>query len=258
MEAIPLWLPPLFLVIALVYAGAGLGGGSAYVAVLALMGLPQARVAQTALVCNLIVTAGGIWHLRRGGHLDFGFVLPFIVLSVPMAYIGGMIRVERGLFLFIAGAALLVAGGRMLLANDWFARHAAASDPVERARRARRAWITGPPIGAALGLLAGVLGLGGGIFLAPVLLLAGWAGAQETAAVTSVFVFVNSAAGLAGHVHGGFLADPMLIPLGVAVLIGGQIGSRFASYRPTGVGVRRMLAAVIVVISVRLLWGALL
>jgi uncharacterized membrane protein YfcA len=247
-DSLPLWLPVAFFLAALFYAAAGFGGGSAYLAVLAVSGIPYQTVPQTALLCNVVVTVGGVWHFRRGGHLALGRVLPFFVLSIPMAYVGGQIEIGRQLFLIIMGGALLAAGIRMMLP-----RPEAGARPASP----KTEWLIGLPVGAALGLLSGVVGIGGGIFLAPILLLTGWTTSKQTAAAASLFILVNSAAGLAGHlvksVHIGWTA----LPLVVAALVGGQIGSRVGSYKLSGDGVRRLLAAVIIVVGARLLWKAL-
>lgn len=247
MESLPLWLPVLFFVIAAFYASVGFGGGSSYLAILALIGLSYTVIPQTALVCNLVVSAGGVWHFHRAGHLDWRRMAPFVVLSVPLAYLGGRIPVSRDVFFALLGASLLVAGLRMFLPMR---REGIWSGISERT-----AWLIGLPVGAALGFLAGLVGIGGGIFLAPVLVLTGWMDARRAAATAAAFIFVNSAAGLAGQLGKGLHLDLMVLPLVVAVLIGGQLGSRMGAYRiPVG-GVRRLLAGLIVVVSVRILWG---
>ena len=97
MESIPIWLPVVFFLLALFYAMAGFAGGSSYLAVLAVVGLPYQVIPQTALACNVVVSSGGVWHFRRGGHLDVGKFLPFMVLSIPMAYLGGRIVIDSDL-----------------------------------------------------------------------------------------------------------------------------------------------------------------
>jgi len=247
MESLPLWLPVLFFVVAMFYASVGFGGGSSYLAILALIGLSHTIIPQTALVCNIVVSAGGVWHFHRAGHLDWRRMAPFVVLSVPMAYIGGRIPVGREVFFVLLGGALFLAGLRMFLPMR---REGLWSDIAPRTT-----WLIGLPVGAALGFLAGLVGIGGGIFLAPVLILSGWMDARRAAATAAVFILVNSAAGLAGQLDKGFHLDAMVLPLVFAVFIGGQLGSRMGAYRiPVG-GVRRLLAALIVVVSVRILWG---
>ncbi|MDH3217718.1 MAG: sulfite exporter TauE/SafE family protein [Candidatus Krumholzibacteria bacterium] len=250
METIPLWLPPLFFLIALLYATVGFGGGSSYLAVLALIGLPYQAIPQTALVCNLIVSAGGVWHFRRRGHLDLAKILPFVILSIPMAYLGGRLEVGRQFFMMLLGVSLLAAAARTFIPGQ---RGAA----TRRSLSVAKAYWVGLPVGGLLGLLAGVVGIGGGIFLAPVLLLSGWADAKQTAATASVFILVNSGAGLVGQVAKGVYLNEMILPLALAVILGGQIGSRVGSYHLPMMGVRRLIATLILLVSLRLIWGAI-
>jgi uncharacterized membrane protein YfcA len=248
-SALPLWLLPVFFVIAAVYSTVGFAGGSSYLAALALIGTPYQGIPQVALVCNLIVSAGGVWHFRRGGHLDVGRTLPFIVLSVPMAFLGGRVPIGERLFTILLGGSLLIAGARMFISDGRFTRG--------RSVGLARTWGFGVPVGAALGFLAGLVGIGGGIFLAPVLLLSGWGNAKQTAAAASLFILVNSAAGLVGQFTKGVYVDTMVVPLALAAWLGGQVGSRVGSYHLPVVGVRRLLAALIMVVSFRLLWKAI-
>jgi len=243
-----LWIVVAFFAAAIVYSMVGFGGGSAYLAILALAGVPYQSIPQIGLVCNLVVSAGGVWHFWRGGHLRMSTVMPFVVFSVPMAFVGGSIAVSDELFVVLLAGALFAAGARMFI-----------SDRASSAKIAstRYAWWLGAPIGALLGLLAGIVGIGGGIFLAPVLLLSGWATAKQAAAAASVFIFVNSAAGLAGQFSKGFHVDATLIPLVIAAWLGGQIGSRAGAYRISSLGIRRLLAALVVLVSLRLIWGTI-
>jgi uncharacterized membrane protein YfcA len=247
-ESMPLWLPVAFFIIALLYAAAGFGGGSAYLAVLAVSGMAYQSVPQTALLCNVVVTVGGVWHFHRGGHLDLKRVLPFFALSVPAAYVGGRVELGRDLFNVLLGVSLVAAGIHMMLP-----RTAAQRRELTTAQE----WLIGAPVGAALGFVSGVVGIGGGVFLAPILLLAGWTTPKQTAAATSMFILVNSVAGLAGHLVKAVYIGWMTIPLAVAALVGGQLGSRAGSYRLSSAGVRRLLAAVIIVVGLRLLWKAI-
>jgi uncharacterized membrane protein YfcA len=249
MEAIPIWMPLVFFLIAVLYSTVGFGGGSSYLAALALIGLSYQAIPQTALICNLVVCAGGVWHFYRAGHFDLKKMLPFVILSVPMAYLGGRVLIDKQLFMILLGGSLLVAGTRMFIADKRFG--------TLRSITNAQAWWIGMPIGAALGFLAGVVGVGGGIFLAPVLLLSGWANAKQVAATASFFILVNSASGLIGQLTKGVYISEMVIPLAVAVWLGGQVGSRVGAYHLPIVGVRRLLAGLIVVISMRLLWGAI-
>jgi uncharacterized membrane protein YfcA len=247
-ESIPLWLPVAFFLVALLYAAAGFGGGSAYLAVLAFSGLSYQALPQTALLCNVVVTLGGVWHFHRGGHAALRRVLPFFVLSIPMAYVGGRFEIGRETFSVLLGISLLAAGVRMILPR---------SEASARAMSVTTEWLIGLPVGAALGLLSGLVGIGGGVFLAPVLLLAGWTTSKQTAAAASLFILVNSGAGLAGQLVKGVYIGWWTVPLVLVVLVGGQIGSRVGSYKLSGAGVRRLLAAIIIVVGARVLWKAI-
>lgn len=246
MEWISFWLPFAFFAIALLYAMAGFGGGSSYLAVLALIGVPHTVIPQVALVCNIIVSGGGVWHFRRSGHLALEKIVPFIAASIPMAYLGGRIAVGREVFVILLAVSLFAAGARTLMPN-----------PDSRGLRhvsTGAAWRIGLPLGAVLGFLAGVVGIGGGIFLSPTLILIRWADARGAAAAASVFVLVNSLSGLAGQFAKGIHVDGMLIPLAVAVLLGGQIGSRLGAYRLPVTRLRHLLGLLVVVVSIRLIW----
>ncbi len=239
------WLVPAFFAVAVVYASVGFGGGSSYLALLVLAGLSHTVVPPAALACNLAVSAGGVWHFHRRGALDVSRVAPFVVLSVPMAAVGGAIPVGRTLFSALLGLSLLAAGARVFV-----------SEPAVRPRAwsRRRIWRVGVPAGGALGLLSGLVGIGGGVFLAPLLLLGGIADARATAGASALFIFVNSAAALAVHAGRAGTPGPWLVPLIAAVVAGGQIGSRLGARRlPLGV-LRRALGALILLVSVRVLW----
>jgi len=246
-DSFPFWLPVVFFLIATVYSTVGFGGGSSYLAVLALVGITYTVIPQTALVCNLVVAGVGVWYFVRNGQIDFPRVLPFLVLSIPMAYLGGRLPVARNLFMVLLGVSLFVAGLRTLLPPPRAGVFSGLS--------IRRGWIVGLPVGAALGFLSGLVGIGGGIFLAPVLILTGWGDARRTAAASALFILVNSAAGLTGQWVKGFHLDVMVLPLLFAVFLGGQIGARLASYRLPVSGVQRLLSVLILFVSVRVLWG---
>ncbi len=249
MEVIPLWLPFAFFAIALLYSSAGFGGGSAYLAILAVTGVSYQALPQISLLCNVIVTMGGVWHFHRGGHLDIKRVLPFFILSIPLAYVGGSLDVGHKIFSMLLGLSLTLAGARMLMPSP--------GDKSRRKMSVRNEWLFGLLLGGFLGLIGGVVGIGGGVFLAPVLLLTGWTTAKQTAATASLFILVNSVAGLAGHLVRDVNIGLMVAPLAAAALLGGQLGSRIGSYKLSSRAVRALLASVILVVGVRLLWKAI-
>lgn len=241
-------LIPLFFLTALVYSMAGFGGGSTYLALLVLFDLPHDYVRTTALLCNVAVVSFSTWHFARAGHLKLQKVMPFMVTSVPMAWWGGNLQVSKTAFTLLLGMSLVVAAARML----WIGNAIEPAEPVST----RKTWIIGAPIGAALGLLAGMVGIGGGIYLAPVLLFLGWANAKEMAAAASCFILVNSLAGLAGQAMGGIhLNMKWIVPLLIAVVLGGQIGSRLGSYKLPKLAIQRISGILLLLVSCRLLWG---
>lgn len=242
---IPFWIPVCFFLIALFYSMVGFGGGSSYLAILVLAGLHYQNIPPTALVCNLIVTGGGCWHFYRAGHFKLKNVLPFIMLSIPMAYFGGRILIDKDSFCVLLGIALLAVALRMFL-------------PVERFEHAKdiswkQAWVIGLPLGALLGFLAGLVGIGGGIFLSPLLLLMHWVNIKEAAASASFFIVANSLAGLAGQLQKGAAHLEWILPLGLAVFLGGQIGSRMGAYQIPKLRLQQLLAGLVLYVAVKLL-----
>lgn len=241
----------LFLVTAVLYASVGLGGGSTYNALLVLADTDYRVLPSVALACNLIVVAGGVWQYRRSGALSLGFAIPFVAFSIPMAWFGGSVPIQRNTFVVLLGLSLLAAGIAM-----WFQpSHAKAT----RQRAAVLNWIVGVPLGGAIGFLSGMVGIGGGIFLAPALHLLRLAEPKRIAATASFFIMVNSIAGLVGQAtkqgttaHLAELFD--YVWLGVAVLVGGQIGSRLSTRVLSGRVVKRLTALLVLYVAGRLLY----
>ena len=243
-------LAALFLVVATAYASVGFGGGSSYNALLVLSGTDFHVIPAIALTCNILVVSGGVYHFQKAGHLEFRALMPFVILSVPMAWLGGRLDVSETVFIGILGLALLATSVQMA----WSARGA----PARHAKRNFNTWLIALPAGGFIGLVAGVAGIGGGIFLAPLLYLVGWAQPRKIAALASGFILVNSIAGLAGQLMklsplsptGPWLAA---WPLFLAVIAGGQIGSRLGARVLPEVWVHRLTALLIFYVSFRLL-----
>ena len=186
-----LTLALLFLVTAVLYASVGFGGGSTYNALLVLADTDYRILPSVALACNLIVVTGGVWQYRKSGDLRLTFALPFVALSIPMAWFGGSVPIERETFVMLLGLSLLAAGLMM-----WFQpAESKASPPGSPLVN----WFVGLPVGGAIGFLSGMVGIGGGIFLAPALHLLRLADPKRIAATSSFFIMVNSMAGLAGQ-----------------------------------------------------------
>jgi len=244
-------LAGLFFLAAVAYSSVGFGGGSTYNALLVLTGMDYRLVPAIALSCNILVVSGGVYHNLRAGHLSVSSLLPYIVLAVPMAWLGGRLPVSEQLFIGLLGFSLLLAAGQMLLKPH-------AVQDVEEPVSANL-WLTAMPVGGVIGFLAGITGIGGGIFLAPVIYLLRMASPRTVAGITSGFILVNSVAGLAGQMMKADGFSPLAgvneaWPLFIAVIVGGQIGSRLGVYKLSETWVKRLTAALILYVAARLIW----
>lgn len=237
------WLPAAFFGVALIYSMAGFGGGSTYIAVLTLAGFSHDRIPVVALVCNIVVVTGGAYHFVRAGHFNWRQFWPFALGSVPLALVGGRMPLTRESFLWLLGGSLLAAGVLLL----WPVRSKEAERPPHRGGSI--------VIGGGLGLLSGMIGIGGGIFLAPALLLLRWASPKQVAAYSAVFILLNSLSGLAGQLlkNPAALVDWQWLTLAGVVLIGGQLGSQLGAYRIPQERVRQVTGVIIIAAALRIL-----
>jgi hypothetical protein len=230
---------------AVLYSSVGHGGASAYLAVLALAGFPRQEIAPTVLVLNILATLLGTVNYYRAGYFDPRLLLPFILTSIPAAFLGGSLRISEETFSIILGLTLLAAGLRFLL----FAKPVAARHFLSRGLL----FGVGLPVGFALGFLAGLIGIGGGIFLSPLILFIGWADAKKTAAVSAAFILLNSLSGLTAHILKGTPEWTLLGILAVAVLLGGGVGSYIGAFRLAPLTLQRLLGLVLLVAAAKLL-----
>jgi uncharacterized membrane protein YfcA len=243
-----LTLAGLILLAAALYSSVGHAGASGYLAAMALMGMAPASMRVTALALNVLVASIGTVSYMRAGHFDWRTFYPFAVLSIPAAFIGGVIHLPPAVYKPIVGVILLVAAAEL-------ARSARKSAVAEEGdgRTSSVPLVPGLMVGAAIGLLSGLTGTGGGIFLSPVLLFTGWARTRRTSGVSAVFILVNSIAGLAGTTV-SLATLPAGLPLWMVVaFIGGVIGTRLGSrWLPVAV-LRYFLAAVLVIAGLKLI-----
>jgi uncharacterized membrane protein YfcA len=231
-----------FFVVALLYSSVGHAGASGYLAVMALLGTAPASMRPTALILNILVAALGARSFISAGHFKASLAGPLLATSIPMAFIGGRMELPVDAYRAVIGAVLLLSAIRLLvqLRDD------------DRPGRPPKAWIA-MMVGAALGFLAGLTGIGGGIFLSPLLLLAGWANLRTTAATSVVFIFANSAAGLLGQMS-SLDALPSGLPVWAgAVVAGGAVGSWLGAQRLASPVIRGMLAVVLVTAGIKLI-----
>lgn len=225
------------LVAAFGYASVGHGGASAYIAAMALAGIAPAEMRPVALVLNILVSAIATWKFWRAGHFRKDLFWPFAVVSIPMASLGGALTLPGQAYKILVGAVLLYAAWQL-----W--RSGKGGDEMRPVRAPGLA--VSMPTGAALGLLSGLTGVGGGIFLSPLMLMLGWAGTKQTSAIAAPFILVNSAAGLAGGLLAKGASLPAYVPwLGAAVIIGGWLGAEYGARRFANPVVRRVLAIVL-------------
>lgn len=239
-----------FLITALLYASVGFGGGSTYSALLVLAGFDYRLLPILSLCCNIIVVAGASWRFGRAGVTPWRGALLLTAIAAPAALLGGLTPIGRDAFLLLLGGSLVLTGIALLLPV------AADSDggPSPFAKFM-------PLVAVPLGYLAGLVGIGGGIFLAPLLHLTRWNSARAIAATASLFILVNSAFGLLGQLgkNGPDMLGATLsggLPLLIAVIIGGQIGSLMAVKFLPQKAIRWLTAALTIIVGARLLTGA--
>ena len=241
----------VFFFISFFYSMVGLGGGSSYVAVLALMDLPYEQIPFISLICNLIVVGSGSFHYLRSGYFRSKLFFPVMLSSIPMAFIGASISISKHLFLVILGITLVLMGIRLFFGGYWKKDQGEIKECLP---------VLGVIIGSILGMLSGLLGIGGGIFLSPILLLLKWGSPKEVAATTSIFVLFNSLSGLLGHLNRHvehFLLNDYW-PLFLVVIVGGQLGSFLGSKKISQRAVGSLTAFLVFFVGCRTLlkvWG---
>ena len=240
------WLAGLFAVVALVYASVGFGGGSTYSALLALSDVDYRLIPVIALLCNIIVVTGGTIRFARARLIDWRQVLPLVAVSAPLAFIGGLVPLKQSVFYLLLGSGLLLSSLLLLIRVETF-----------DAKRLPQPLLLA--VSGAVGLLAGLSGIGGGIFMSPLLHLIRWADAKRIAAFASLYILINSITGIAGQL---VKAGPVSLmnpaaeywPLMLAVLVGGQVGSYFGLKLLTPEWLRRLTALLVGYVAIRLLW----
>lgn len=233
----------LFFFVAFLYSSVGHGGASGYLAVLSFFPIAPALMSTTALILNVLVSTTAFYAFYRSGHFSGRLAWPFLVTSVPAAFIGGAIRLPAKVYFLLLAGVLLFAAFRLML------RTVAANDEQD-ARPPKH--LVALPVGAGIGALSGIVGVGGGIFLSPLILLNGWAGAKRTSAVSALFILVNSVAGLTGRIFTGAYEAKQLAPFLIAAFMGGIVGSSLGARRFSSLTLRRLLGVVLIVASVKL------
>ncbi len=237
----------LLFTIALLYAAVGLGGGSGYLAMMGFFNIDPAIMRPAALGLNILVASIGTYKYSRAGFFSWKLFLPFAIASIPFAFIGGCLNLDGNVYRVFVGALLIYSAIRLFLT---------ASRAEEKAPISPSLWIS-LLAGAIIGFIAGVTGVGGAIFLAPLILLMNWASPKETAGVSVVFVLVNSISGFFGYMSHTPEFPPQIIYWGIAVIIGGYFGAEYGSSRLPNLLIRKVLAGILLVGGAKMFFSAL-
>ncbi len=228
-------------VVAVLYSSVGHAGASGYIAVMTLFSLAPAEIKPIALALNILVASIGTWQFWRAGHFSWPLFWPFALLSAPMAFLGGYLNLPSHVFKVIVGIVLLFS------AFQFFIR------PPEERAPSLPAKPVALGVGAGLGLLSGLTGTGGGIFLTPLLLFMHWARTRSAAAVSALIILLNSVSGLAGNIAATRSFPAFALALAAAAVTGGTIGSYLGSRRLAPVAIKRLLAVVLTIAGFKLI-----
>jgi len=229
-------------VVAFLYSSVGHAGASGYIATMTLFGLAPVVIRPTALVLNILVASIGTFQFWRAGHFSWKLFWPFALLSIPAAYLGGYLQPSASVLRILIGLVLLFSGARLIFRRNDPARTTLPSCPKAIG------------MGAGLGFLSGLTGTGGGIFLTPLLLFCRWAHIRQAAAVSALFILVNSIGGLAGYFTKKHSIPALGLILAMAAIIGGTIGSRLGSRHFPVRTISILLAIVLTIAGAKLLF----
>jgi len=235
----------LFAAVAALYASVGHAGASGYLAIMAIAGVQPGIMRPTALILNILVATIVVLRFAQAGRIDWRALAPFVVASIPLAFLGGLIVLPGNVYRPLVGLVLLGAAVR-------FFATAGRSPGDDAPPRIPTAPALG--IGGGIGLMSGLTGTGGGIFLTPLLLFLRWAGPRHAAGLSSAFILANSTAGLAGNLAGVGVVPPSLVVWLPAVALGGLVGSELGARRFSPPAIRRALAVVLVIAGLKLIF----
>lgn len=234
----------VFFLIAMLYSSVGFGGGSSYIAILAITTLSFTEIRFIALCCNIIVVSGNCFIYYKKKYLNFKKIIPLVFVSVPMAFVGSYVKINQQFFLILLAFVLILASFLMWFLNDNYKKLYNNKKLINIS------------FGGGIGLISGLVGIGGGIFLSPLLHLSKWDTPKKIAATSSFFILVNSIAGLLGQQFSfnfeiNFRLIAMLLCL---VFIGGQIGNRISNLIFTAKQLKKATAILIAMVGIRILY----
>ena len=232
----------LLFVVALLYASVGHGGASGYLALMAIYGFAQEVMKPTALILNLFVSLTSFILFYRGGHFKWKLFLPFALASIPFSFLGGTIALDAHIYKKVLGVLLLFPVLRFFIYPNTADKDLKDSN-----------WPISLLVGAIIGFLSGLIGIGGGILLSPVLLLLSWTNQKQTAAISALFIFVNSVAGLAGQWSHGIKLEPAMLSFVAIAFFGGMAGAWLGSLKFNQQILKYTLAVVLLLASVKLI-----
>lgn len=234
----PYFLAVLFFVVAFIYSSVGLGGGSSYTALMAIFGINTLAIPMVSLSLNIFVTSIGSFNFIRNKHAKLKLILPFLISSIPMAYLGGALQVNKEIFYWVLLISLIFVAARIYL---W--RNVTIKFNFSQKEKIIISLIAG----SVLGLIAGIVGIGGGIYLVPLIIILGLGTEKEAAACGAIFIWLNSCSGLLSRLQYNSIDLTNYIPLIVAVLAGGTLGSFMGSFKFSPKVMDKMLGVVILV-----------
>ncbi len=231
-------------IVSFMYSAVGHGGASGYLAMMTLFGFVPETMKPTALLLNLFVAAISFYHYAKAGNFNKKLFVVFAIASIPLAFVGGLIEVDASIYKKILAVLLLFAILRML---NVFGKE---SDEI----REVKTW-QGLTVGGSIGFFSGLIGIGGGIILSPVILIMRWGKMKEVAAVSALFIWVNSAAGMGGQLVSGVKIDTQAFVLVGIAVVGGFLGGYFGSKKFNNKGLRYLLAVVLVSACIKLFFA---
>lgn len=235
-------LAVLLLIISILYSLVGHGGGSGYIAIMGLLGVLPTVIKPTALILNIIVSGIAFLHFYKAKHFSWGLFWPFVLGSIPLAFIGGSVLLPHTFYKWLVGAMLVFSAIRLLLPT-----RKGNHDVKPPSVLVSIVW------GMGIGLLSGLIGVGGGIFLSPLMLFLGWAKLKQISAVSAAFVFVNSVSGLFGHISSVNEVPSYIFIFGLVVIIGGFVGSKLGSAKLPDWRIKKVLGVVLLIGGLKML-----